>query len=38
MATHDVLSVSALATYAIPGGIFFLLAAIRLSFLIRRAS
>jgi uncharacterized membrane protein HdeD (DUF308 family) len=38
MATHDVATVSALATYAIPGGVFFLISAIRLSFLIRRAS
>jgi uncharacterized membrane protein HdeD (DUF308 family) len=38
MATHEVLSVSALATYAIPGGVFFLIAAIRLSFLLRKAS
>jgi uncharacterized membrane protein HdeD (DUF308 family) len=38
MATHDVATVSALATYALPGGVFFLISAIRLSFLIRRAS
>jgi uncharacterized membrane protein HdeD (DUF308 family) len=38
MATHDVPSVAALATYAIPGGVFFLVSAIRLSFLLRRAA